>query len=131
MMASERDMERFFEELGYTYDILGPQMWQLETAAAGGFTKFMVSFSPPLVVLRLKVVDLPAKGDVAKIMRLLLEANAGEVVHGAFGLEGNAIVLVDTLEADYMDPAELQASVDGMTFAAATIIPRLKNAGIR
>jgi len=129
-MASERDLEKYFEELGYSYDIVGPRLWQLDTGAEGGFAKVLASYSPPLVVLRLKVADLP-KGDDVKLFRALLEANAKEVVHGAFGLEGNALVAVDTLEAEYLDPGELQASVDGMTFAAAAMVPRLKQFGVK
>lgn len=129
-MANERDLEKYFEELEYAYDIVGPQMWLIDTGAEGGFAKVLISYNPPLVVLRLKVADLP-KGDDAKLFRMLLEANAQELVHGAFALEGNSLVVVDTLEAEYLDIVELQASVDAMTFAAANIGPRLKQFGVK
>jgi hypothetical protein len=130
-MANERDLERFFEELGYDYEMLGPQMWVVDAAAEGGSAKAVVSYSPPLVVLRLKVADIAKGKEDAKLFRMLLEANARDVVHGAFGLEDKAIVVVDTLEAEYLDAVELQASVDGMAFAAATILPRLKEFGLK
>ena len=130
-MANERDLERYFEELGYDYEMLGPQMWVVDASAEGDFGKAVVSYSPPLVVLRLKVADLAEGKDDAKLLRMLLEANARDVVHGAFGLEDKAIVVVDTLEADYLDAVELQASVDAMAFAAATILPRLKEFGLK
>jgi hypothetical protein len=130
-MANERDLERFFEELGYGYEMLGPQMWVVDAAAEGGFGKVVVSYSPPLVVLRLKVADLAKGQEDAKLYRMLLEANARDVVHGAFGLEDKAIVVVDTLEAEYLDAVEIQASVDSMAFAAATILPRLKKFGVK
>lgn len=130
-MANERDVERYFEELGYDYEMLGPSMWVVDAAVEGGFGKVVVSYSPPLVVLRLKVVELAKGRDDARLFRALLEANARDVVHGAFGLEGNAIVVVDTLEAEYFDVVELQASVDGMAFAAATILPRLEKFGVK
>jgi hypothetical protein len=130
-MANERDVERFFEELGYDYEMLGPQMWVVNAAAEGGFGKAVVSYSPPLVVLRLKVAELAKGQEDAKLFRMLLEANARDVVHGAFGLEKKAIVVVDTLEAEYLDAVEFQASVDGIAFAAATILPRLKEFGLK
>ena len=130
-MANERDVERYFEELGYDYEMLGPSMWVVDAAVEGGFGKVIVSYSPPLVVLRLKVVELAKGRDDAKLFRALLEANARDVVHGAFGLEDNAIVVVDTFEAEYFDVVELQASVDGMAFAAATILPRLEKFGVK
>jgi hypothetical protein len=130
-MATERDIERYFEELGYDFEMMGPQMWIVDAGAEGGFGKVVVSYSPPLVVLRLKVADLPKGGGDAKLFRMLLEANARDVVHGAFGLEDKTIVVVDTLEAEYLDAVELQASVDGMAFAAATVLPRLKEFGLK
>jgi len=129
-MANEREIEIYFDELGYSYELLGPRMWVLDLSPAGTDGKVVVSFSPPLVVLRMKVAELPA-GDNAALFRTLLEANAQELVHGAFGLEGNAIVVVDTLEAEYLDLAELQASLDGVAFAAATIIPRIKSFSVK
>ena len=130
-MVHQRDLEHYYEELGYGYEIIGPRTWVLDAAAGGGAGKVVVSFSPPLVVLRLKVAALPGGKDDPRLMRMLLEANARDLVHGAFGLEGNALVIVDTLEADYLDEAELQASVDAMAFAAATIVPRLKEFGVK
>lgn len=129
-MANERELEVYFDELGYSYELLGPRMWVLDLSPSGSDGKVVVSFSPPLVVLRMKVAELPA-GDNAALFRTLLEANAQELVHGAFGVEGNAIVVVDTLEAEYLDVAELQASLDGVAFAAATIIPRLKGFSVK
>jgi len=130
-MATERDIERYFEELGYEYEMLGPQMWIVDPTPEGGAGKVVVSYSPPLVVLRLKVAEAAGVKEEAKLFRALLEANARDVVHGAFGLENTAIVVVDTLEAEYLDPVELQASVDSMAFAAATIMPRLKEFGLK
>jgi hypothetical protein len=130
-MATERDLERYFEELGYDYEMMGPQMWVVDAGAESGFGKVVVSYSPPLVVLRLKVADLAKGREDAKLFRMLLEANARDVVHGAFGLEDKTIVVVDTLEAEYLDAVELQASVDGMAFAAATVLPRLKEFGLK
>ncbi len=131
-MADEREVEHYFEELGYDYEVIGPQMWILDAASTGGGAgKIVVSFSPPLLVLRMKVAELPGDKDDAKLFRTLLEANAHDLVHGAFGLEGRAIVIVDTLEAEYSDVAELEASVDGVVFAAATLIPRLKSFGVK
>jgi hypothetical protein len=130
-MANERDLEHYFADLGYDYELLGPRMWLLDTRAGGGAGKVVVSYSPPLVVLRLKVAQLPGDKDDVKLFRLLLEANARELVHGAFGVEGRALVVVDTLDADFVEEEELQAAVDGIALAAAAITPRLKEYGLK
>ena len=47
----------------------------------------------------------------------LLTLNATDMIHGAYGIEGSSIVLVDTLEGDTMDIEELQASLDAIGLA--------------
>ena len=41
------------------------------------------------------------------------------MVHGAYAVDGNSIVIIDTLEAETMDLEELQASIDAIGLALA------------
>ncbi|MBL8978079.1 MAG: hypothetical protein JNM53_06700 [Gemmatimonadetes bacterium] len=41
-------------------------------------------------------------------------------MHGAYGLEGDRVVLVDTLELENLDFTEFEASFDSLTLALAT-----------
>jgi len=79
-----------------------------------------VHFSPPVVLLRVKVMDLP-KGDgkFAALARRLLELN-GELVHGSYAIDGDAIVLTEALELGHLDYEEFLASFESMTLALSS-----------
>jgi uncharacterized membrane-anchored protein YitT (DUF2179 family) len=47
-----------------------------------------------------------------------LELNLTDLAHGAYALEENNVVLVDTLQSEYLDLNELQASIESLAFAA-------------
>ena len=77
-----------------------------------------------LVIFRVKLMELP-EGDNTELFRLLLQYNTTELLHGAYGLEGNNIVVTDTREAVNMDFNEFQASVDSLALAIAEHYPKL------
>ena len=55
----------------------------------------------------------------------LLSLNTTEMVHGAFGLEGDTVVVVHALELENLDLNEFQAVVDDMSMALAKNQPNL------
>jgi hypothetical protein len=55
----------------------------------------------------------------------LLALNTTEMVHGAFGLEGETVVMVHALELENLDLNEFQAVVDDMSMAVAKHHPTL------
>jgi hypothetical protein len=73
----------------------------------------------------MKVMDLPEKGS-AELYRTLLELNASDVVHGAYGIEEDELILSDTLELETLDFHEMQSSVESMQLAAAGHAERIK-----
>jgi hypothetical protein len=75
----------------------------------------------------MKVMDLPesSAGDM-ELFRTLLELNATDLVHGAYGLEERELILSDTLELETLDFLELQASIESMQLAAAGHIERIR-----
>jgi len=64
------------------------------------------------------------------LYRKLLELNAGDILHGSYGIEENEIVLSDALELDTMDFAELRSSYESMVYAATSHLPRLVEVAI-
>ncbi|HEX6643143.1 MAG TPA: hypothetical protein VF037_00605 [Gemmatimonadales bacterium] len=81
----------------------------------------VVHFAPPVAVLRVRVMEVPADGSRrAELFRQLLELNANDLVHGSYGLEGDHVVLTDTLELENLDYSEFEASFDSVTLALAS-----------
>ena len=93
-----------------------------------GAPPIVLNFSPPLLLLRLTVMDLPdaALGN-SQLLRTLLELNASDLVHGAYGLEEDELILSDTLQLETLDFPELQASIESMQLAATGHIARIRS----
>ena len=86
----------------------------------------VVHFAPPVVILRVRVMELPASEPRrSELFRQLLEYNARELVHGSYGLEGDHVVLTDTLELENLDFSEFEASFDSITLALASHLTTL------
>jgi hypothetical protein len=94
-----------------------------------GAPPVVINYNPPLLLLRMKVMDLPkadGAGD-AELFRTLLELNASDVVHGAYGLEHCELILSDTLQLETLDFLELQASLESMQLAASGHMDRIRS----
>jgi hypothetical protein len=112
-MKSAEDIESYLLQMGVTYEAAKPGIWVLQI---GGQGRLAVSIAGPVVAFRLKVMDLPAQGR-EELYRALLELNTTEMVHGAFGLEGDAVVIVGALQLENLDYNEFQAVVEDMSMA--------------
>lgn len=100
-----------------------PGLWVIQTAEE---TEVVVHFAPPVVILRVRVMELPAEEPRrTELYRQLLEYNASELVHGSYGLEGDHIVLTDTLELENLGYSEFESSFDSMTLALASHVGAL------
>jgi len=72
-------------------------------------------------------MDLPADRGSVDLYRTLLELNANDVVHGAYGLEDGELILSDTLELATLDFEEIQASIESIQLAASGHMGRIRD----
>ena len=116
-MKSAEDVESYLLRTGVTYETVKPGIWLLQSDGDGQ-GRLAVSIAGPVVAFRLKVLDLPQKRR-EELYRYLLELNTTEMVHGAYGIEGDAVVIVHALELENLDYNEFQAVIDDMSMALA------------
>ncbi len=122
-MLTRDDIEGFLDRLtaeGESYEEVESGLWVVRP---GGKLEFdvVVHFSPPVVLMRVKVMDLPADdGRCADLNRRLLELNANDLVHGAYGISQDSIVLTEALELEHLDYEEFLAAYESMTLALAS-----------
>ncbi len=120
-MISREDVQSWLERLaGGSLEIreLEPNLWLVRTPEDA---EVVVHYAPPVVILRVRVMELPASEPRrGELFRQLLEYNARDLVHGSYGLEGDHVVLTDTLELEDLDFSEFEASFDSMTLALAS-----------
>jgi Tir chaperone family protein CesT len=111
-MKGTEDVESYLLRMGTPYETVRPGFWVVKTDGA----PIAVSIAGPVLAFRLKVMDVPTTGR-EDLYRTLLSLNTTEMVHGAFGLEGDAIVVVHALDMENLDLNEFQAVVDDMSMA--------------
>ncbi len=120
-MKGREDIESYLLKLGLPWEQIGPEMWSLQ---ADSSENLVVTIAGPVVVFRLKVMNLPV-GSRETLLETLLRLNATEMVHGAFGIEGASIVIVNALELENLDFNEFQAVIDDIAMAVSKHYPVL------
>ena len=126
-MVTREDLESYLIRMeDVEFEEMAEGMYLVRSRA--GSPPMVVSHSPPLLLLRMKVMDLPeaASADV-NLFRTLLELNATDMVHGAYGLEDRELILSDTLELETLDFHELQSSLESMQLAAFGHMERIRS----
>ena len=122
-MRSAEDIESYLIKLQLAYESPKPGLWVIK-GAGGEIENFVISLSGPIVVFRIKVMDLPP-AHREELYKTLLELNATDMIHGAYGLEANSVILTDCLQLENLDFNEFQATFDDMTLAVANHYSRL------
>lgn len=121
-MRTKDDIERYMSLMGHEFEEVGEDTWVVRTEEDG--PGIVVRYEPPLLVFRLKVMDMPRENQ-PELMRTLLEMNASEVIHGAFGIEGLSVVMTCALQVENLDQNEFEAAIDSMSMAVAQSRERL------
>ena len=122
-MVTKEDIEGFLNRLdagGVSHSEVEPGIWVMKPGGALDFD-VIVHFSPPVVVISVKVMPLPPdRAREANLNRRLLELNASDLVHGAYGIEENNIVMAEALELSHLDFEEFQSAYESITVALAS-----------
>jgi len=113
-MKTNDDIESYLISLDLPYEQLEEGLWIVHNDAAD----VVVAHTPPVIVFRVKVYDLPSKNREA-LYRKLLDLNAQELVHGAYGIEDDVVVLTDALQSQNLDQNEFQASIEALAMAVS------------
>lgn len=127
-MVTQEDIVTFLDRLdstGATYTQVSDGIWNVKP---GGDLDVgvVVSVSGPVVVLRVKVMDLPKdEKKLGSLYRRLLELNASDLLHGSYGIQDHAIVLTEALELSHLDYEEFQASYESITLSLTSHIREL------
>ena len=111
-MATLDNIEHYLIQMEYPFESIESRMWVIRNTA-----NVVVTYEPPLVVFRMKLMEIP-KERREEFFKLLLELNATNLIHGAYGIEGDNVVLIDTLQSEHLDFNEFQASLDALLMAS-------------
>jgi hypothetical protein len=127
-MVTKEDIEGWLNKLaedGPSFSEVEPGLWVVRPNGELDFS-VVVHFSPPVVLLRVKVMTLPTDaGTLATLSRRLLELNATDLVHGSYGIEDESIVMTEALELSHLDYEEFLAAYESITVALASHLREL------
>lgn len=112
-MITAQEIEAYLIRMGVPYEEIQPNTWMIHDEYEM-IDNIIVSLNDPVVFFRVKLMDIPDDCDRLALYETLLTLNTTEMLHGAYGLEGNAVVATDTLQAENLDFNEFQASVDAL-----------------
>lgn len=122
-MVTKEEIEGFLDRLGAegaSYSEVEPGLWVVRPSGELDFN-VVVHFSPPVVLLRVKVMTLPTKPEsLATLSRRLLELNASDLLHGSYGIENDSIVMTEALELSHLDYEEFLAAYESITVSLAS-----------
>lgn len=129
-MVTREDIESFLDRLtaeggGASYTEIEPGLWVVRPPGSLDLD-VVVHYSPPVVLLRMKVMNAPqSETAAARLNKRLLQLNATDLVHGSYGIERDSIVLNEALELAHLDYDEFLASYEGMTLALSAHLREL------
>jgi hypothetical protein len=127
-MMTKEEVEVFLDRLateGSSHSEIKPGMWLVKPGGELD-ADMVISYSPPVLLLRVKVMDLPDdERALADLSRRLLQYNASDLIHGSYGIEGGNVVLTEALELSHLDYEEFLAAFESMTLALSSHLREL------
>ena len=123
-MRSREDIESYLARAEVPYEVVGDDgLWLVHDSSLG--ENIAIKAAGPLLLFRVKVLELTEVEDKAALYEELLCLNASDLVHGAYGVSEDAVVLTCTLQAENLDYNELQAVLDDFSLALANHYEKL------
>ena len=118
---TDNKIERYLRELKVSYRELEPNLWLVEPENQ---PQVAVFYTEPLVVFRALVMKAPRENRL-ELFSKLLALNATDMIHGAYGLEGDQIALIDSWEYGTLDFEELRGTLESFSLALTQHYPIL------
>jgi len=128
MIQSSEDLEGYLLRLERRFERAADGTYLLSMGADRPLVALRVA--APVLVAQVDIGQAPADdASAAPLFRKLLVLNATGLVHAAYGIEGNTIVLSAALELKNLDLNELEAVLADLDMALSNQIPTLRELG--
>ena len=117
-MRSRDDIESYLARAEVPYEEFGDDgMWLVHDSSLG--ENIAIQAAGPLLLFRVKVLELSEVNDKAALYEELLTLNTSDLVHGAYGISDGAVVLTCAMQIENLDYNELQGVIDDFSLALA------------
>ena len=127
-MRTREDIEAYLSRSGHPHREVAEDTW-LVSDPSDERDSIVVRASDGLVIFRLKVLEMAkVKADKrADLYEALLHLNAEDMVHGAYGISGDDLVMIATLRLEHLDFNEFSGTLDDFSIALTNHYPRLRD----
>ena len=122
-MKNNRDIENYLLQMGVHFESPEEGMWLLRIEPSDFV--LMLKHEPPILEFMVNVARLPEK-NLEGFYRKLLELNASDVVHGAYGISDDKVVVTTALQTENLDFNEIQAAIESIALQLQTHYAELK-----
>ncbi len=124
MPRTADDVETFLYRLNRTFESNGEGMFMVSSGADG--PPIVLYVDDPIVVARIDIGKAPVEPDrQLAVFRQMLVYNATELVHAAYALEGDEMVLAAGLPLENVDENEIAGVLSDMEIALARHVATL------
>lgn len=117
-MITNDQIEAYLIETELPFERVKDGFWLIHDQS-DAVENIVIVHTPPMITFRVKLIDIPEGANREELFARLLQLNATTMVAGAYGLEDNAVVIVDSLQSENLDYNEFQASIDAIAFAVS------------
>jgi len=125
MIQTGEDLEGYLLRLERRFERADDGTYLVSMGADRPLVALLVA--PPLLVAQVEIGLVPPDdAAAAPLFRKLLVLNATALVHAAYGIEGERIVLSAALALQNLDLNELEAVLADLDMALATQVPTLR-----
>lgn len=127
-MITNDQIEEYLIHTELPYEQVQEGMWLIHDDN-DYIDNIVVIHTPPVITFRVKLLELAALSAETKpnLFQHLLTLNAGDMVAGAYGIEGESVVIIDSLQSENLDYNEFQASIDSITLSIREHYPAIRN----
>jgi hypothetical protein len=125
MATSAEDLEAYLLRLDRRFEKVDEQTYLV--SLGGSQPPAVLRIAAPVVVVQVDIAVVPAGNPPleAALFRRLLELNAKDLLHVAYGIRGDRIVLGTGLELPSLDISELESVLSNIDLAIAQHVPLL------
>ena len=120
---AENKIEQYLIDLKYSYQEVKPNFWLLDDTEHD-LEGVAIMYDDPLLIIEVQVMNAPQEKR-EEFFAKLLELNAGDMIHGAYGLDGDKVVIINTLEYETLDYSGFRAALDAISLALTQHYPIL------
>ena len=114
-MNAKEKLEGYFIRLGLTYQNIGEDTWVVQDSEAGDY-QIVVVYEDPIVIVRVTVMALPTRNREV-FFETVLRMNGNDLIHVAYAIEGEHLILSNSFILETLDLEEIQAALDEIGLA--------------